>query len=290
MLERNNPDLLFIVLNFLKKLSIFGDNKSEMKDLGVIDKLNRFIPCNNQLLLQVALRLLFNLSFDEEIRLQMQEAGYIPKLVEILKAPGFRALILKLLYHLSLEDKIKATFTYTECIPLVYQLIIHCPEPIVGKELVALAVNLATNPRNAERLSQDEQLEELLNRAIKYNDTLLFKVCRNIAQYSTQALETFEKYLETYILMSQQCGENTDLQLELLGTMVYIHSDTWEQVINKHNFIEFLHNNLVNGFAEDDIVLESVMLVATICRNDGIATQIANSYLIKMLQELLGAK
>ena len=47
MLERNNPDLLFIVLNFLKKLSIFGDNKSEMKDQQVIKKLNRFIPCNN---------------------------------------------------------------------------------------------------------------------------------------------------------------------------------------------------------------------------------------------------
>jgi hypothetical protein len=31
MLERNNPDLLFIVLNFLKKLSIFGENKNEMK-------------------------------------------------------------------------------------------------------------------------------------------------------------------------------------------------------------------------------------------------------------------
>lgn len=31
MMERNNPDLLFIILNFLKKLSIFGDNKTEMK-------------------------------------------------------------------------------------------------------------------------------------------------------------------------------------------------------------------------------------------------------------------
>lgn len=92
----------------------------------------------------------------------------IPKLVEILKAPGFRALILKILYNLSQEDKTKATFTYTECIPLVYQLIIHCPEPIVGKELVALAVNLATNTRNAENFAQEEQLEELINRATKY--------------------------------------------------------------------------------------------------------------------------
>ena len=51
MLERNNPDLLFIVLNFLKKMSIFGENKNEMKEMGIIEKLNRFIPCNNQLLL-----------------------------------------------------------------------------------------------------------------------------------------------------------------------------------------------------------------------------------------------
>ena len=52
--------------------------------------------------------------------------------------------------------------------------------------------------------------------------------------------------------------------LELLGTMVYIPSDHWEIVIDKTNFIDFIHNNLVNGFAEDDIVLESVMLIATI--------------------------
>ena len=65
----------------------------------------------------------------------------IPKLVDTLKAPGFRAQIIKLLYHLSLEDKAKATFTYTDCIPLVYQLIIHCPEPIVGKELIACQID-----------------------------------------------------------------------------------------------------------------------------------------------------
>jgi len=71
--------------------------------------------------------------------------------------------------------------------------------------------------------------------------------------------------------------------LELLGTMVYIPVDSWSVVIEKTNFIEFIHNNLVNGFAEDDIVLESVMLIATICRSETIAQMIASSYLIKML-------
>ena len=61
------------------------------------------------------------------------------------------------------------------------------------------------------------------------------------------------------------------MQIELIGTMVYIHTDKWEDQINTTNFIEFLHNNFVNGFAEDDIVLECVMLVATVVRNDAIA-------------------
>ena len=81
----------------------------------------------------------------------------------------------------------------------------------------------------------------------------------------------------------QQCGDNTDLMLELLGTLVYIPTDKWEDAIIKANFLDFIHNNLVNGFAEDDIVLECVMLIATICRTEEIATMISESYLIKML-------
>ena len=290
MLDRNNPDLLFIVLNFLKKLSIFGDNKNEMKERGFAHKLTRFIPCNNQLLLQIALRLLFNLSFDAEFRMQINDAGLIPKLVEILKAPGFRALILKLLYHLSQEDKLKATFTYTECIPIVYQLIIHCPEAIIGKELIALTVNLTTNPRNAELIAQDEQHEKLVQRAFKCEDTLLFKVCRNVAQFYPASIETLEKYLPHYVEAMMQCGENTDMMVELIGTIVYIPTDKWQEVMQNTGILEFLQSQFMNGYAEDDVILECVMLCGTMCRNDDCAQIIANSYLIRLLQDMLGAK
>jgi len=79
------------------------------------------------------------------------------------------------------------------------------------------------------------------------------------------------------------CGENTDLLLELIGTMVYIPTDKWLQIMEKQNVIEFLHNHLMNGYAEDDIVLECVMLCGTICRNEPTAQTIANSYLIRLL-------
>lgn len=72
--------------------------------------------------------------------------------------------------------------------------------------------------------------------------------------------------------------------------MVYVHSDIWEDHLNRTNFFDFVQSQLLSGYAEDDIILETVMLIATICRNDDTAVIIANSYLIKMLQDLLGAK
>jgi len=124
---------------------------------------------------------------------------------------------------------------------------------------------------------------QLIERAFKFQDTLLFKVCRNVAQFYPNSLDTLENYMGGYIELAHQSGQNTDLLLELLGTMVYMPTDKWEQAIEDFGVIEFLHNHLSNGFAEDDIVLECVMLVGTIVRNDTIAQMIASSYLIKLL-------
>ena len=257
------------------------------------EKVNRFVPCNNQLLTQLSLRLLFNLSFDPEVRDQMVKASMIPKMVELLKIPPFRSFLLKILYHLSLDDKAKTNFTYTECIPLVYQLIIHFPDAIVGKELVALAINLTTNSRNAEMMSGEEgsHLEELIKRALKFKDVLLIRVVRNIAQFGPNTnLDIFESYMVDLIRLTQEDSENTDLLVEVMGTLVYVTTERWAEVLAETNFIEFLHNNLVNGYAEDDVMLETIMLIGTICRNDECAEKIASSYLIGQLHSLLGAK
>jgi len=85
LIERNNPDLIYIGLNFLKKLSVFGQNKNDMIEYDIIKKINWFIPCQNPLLTHIALRLLFNLSFDPEMRTWISAIGMIPKLVELLK-------------------------------------------------------------------------------------------------------------------------------------------------------------------------------------------------------------
>lgn len=289
-LERNNPDLIYICLNFLKKLSVFGVNKDVMIEGNIVKKISRYIPCQNVLLTQMSLRLLFNLSFDPQVKSKMVEIGMIPQIVEMLKEAQYRSQLLRIIYHLSSEDKIKNTFAYTSCLPLIYKLIIHYPEPIVGKELISLAINLSTESKCAEILSSGDQLEQLIDRAFKNYDILLFRVVRNIAQFGPITnVGTYEHYFEQLIELAKQSSENSDLQIEIIGTLVYINTEKWDDVICKTDFLDFLSMLLQQG-GEDDLLLECIMLTGTLARNEKCCEAIASSQLLGMLHDLLGAK
>lgn len=91
MMDRNNLDLLYSVLNFLKKLSIFSENERQMVQYKVVDKLNKFIPNPNQQLVNIILRLTLNLSFDVEFCDQLAETPLLKKIVEMLKVGQMRS-------------------------------------------------------------------------------------------------------------------------------------------------------------------------------------------------------
>lgn len=119
MLDRYNPDLVLVVLTFLFKMSIIGENKDQMIEAGIIEKINKFLSCDNEMHLTLTLRILFNLSFDQDARNLMDKCGMTSKFVKFLEVPSLRKVTLSLLYHLSLEDKIKSNFKFTDCVPLV---------------------------------------------------------------------------------------------------------------------------------------------------------------------------
>lgn len=54
--------------------------------------------------LQSVLRLVFNLTFDTKLCEQMVTLGLLPRLTQLLREPAFRAVTLKILYHLSIDD------------------------------------------------------------------------------------------------------------------------------------------------------------------------------------------
>lgn len=256
MLERNNIFLLICCLSFMKKLSVFDENKETMvflikpkskkKTEDIVPKLKRFLLAQHAILKTIVLRLVYNLTFDPGLRESMDKNGFIPILVDILKtAPAHRALVLRILYQLSQDDKTKATFTYTECVPLVYQLIIHFPQPKIGYELVALAINLSTNSKNAVMLAEDDHYEVLIKRAIKNEDILLLKVIRNLAQFATNTVaSTLEKYALDFIKLVVQATNFPEIQIELLGTLVYANLDNWDEVLKKTALVKLIAMNI----------------------------------------------
>ena len=48
LLERDNTELLILVVSFLKKMSIFRENKDQMAEGNIVKKLVRIIPNKNE--------------------------------------------------------------------------------------------------------------------------------------------------------------------------------------------------------------------------------------------------
>jgi len=91
--------------------------------------------------------------------------------VDLLRNPPFRQIVLRLLYQFTLEDRCKSILTYSQdCMVMLLQLVVHFPEAHVGKDLVALVVNLATHARAAELMVQSPLFPQVMLRLIKTRD------------------------------------------------------------------------------------------------------------------------
>ena len=295
LLDRRNLELRHLAVMFLKKLSIFVENKDEMasKENNVVTKLARFVPCDHQPLLIAALRLLLNLSFDQALRAQMVDLELIQKLVEAFKRGRgpLAELALTLLYQLSTDPQVRPKFKYTECIPLVVGLLAQQTGGGADgdRTAVALAINLSLFPGNADQLSQKGQLRQLVRGAVRDQDNCTLKLIRNISAHKEIVAR-----LEFRALMDDLLGcavqvDNHDVLVEVLGTLANMDSDCCdlEDLVQKYNLLNWLKKFFVPSFVHDDIVLEVVMVVGVIASDGRCAVMIANSGLVQALAQMM---
>ena len=52
---------------------------------SIVEKLSKLVPCEQEDLLNIVLRLLLNLSFDNHVRATMIKTAMLPKLVALLR-------------------------------------------------------------------------------------------------------------------------------------------------------------------------------------------------------------
>ena len=108
-------------------------------------------------MLNFSLLIYYNLSFDRAAREGIEKASLIPKFVHLLAqdSPN-RMTALNILYLLSTDSGIRYTLAYTNCMDYVVKLILSPHPKVSAVELLALAINLASNERNVEHLSSDD--------------------------------------------------------------------------------------------------------------------------------------
>eukprot|EP00439_Symbiodinium_sp_Y106_P074689 s1751_g14.t1 len=233
LLDRSQEDLLLGVLTFLKKLSVFEENKDQIAIPQTLNNLVRLAQHPNARISLLALRLLFNLSFDERVRAALVESGIIKLLVDLLKNPPFRHIVLRLLYHFSMDDRCKSLMAYhRDGMIMLLQLVVHFPEPRVGKDLVALMVNLAAHARAAEVIVQSGLFPAIVLRVLKHRDPLLCKVIRHVASHSGVLEQMYEllqsedvrmaKWMHEFVRMAVCSVDNPDMLVEVLGTLANV--------------------------------------------------------------------
>ncbi|KAJ3115068.1 Kinesin-associated protein 3 [Phlyctochytrium bullatum] len=292
MLERKTPELLILTVTFLKKLSIFKENKDEMV----------------KALQTLVLRLLLNLSHDAKFRMGLIRFGFLEKVVELLHSKAHILLALQVLYQLSIDFSSRSAFAATEVIPMMIKMILEYKGERVNLELMALAINISTDLKCAEMICEDNGLKFLIRRAIKTKDTLILKMLRNIAAHDSECKLLFLDYIDDLMPFTLKNMANPEVMVEVLGIfgVLTIPDFDYAKLAEAYNLIGFIENQLMiairaaeiskgqgsnAGLTEnDDIVLEVVVLLGTMAHDENIPPMIGKSNLIHLLMDLMLAK
>ena len=221
-------------------------------------------------MLNFALLVYYNLCFDKKAREAVEKASLIPKFVHLLAqdSPN-RMTALNILYLLSTESGVRFTLAYTNCMDYVVKLILS-PHPNIGAvELLGLAINLAANARNVEHLAPDEFFK-IMERAVKVEDPTLLKFCKNVLRSSKS--EEMHAGMKPYVrdrLMKAVMTKtkNPEMCLEMMGIMASSRlGKEWTDVLlANEKFVDFLEKIMMSGVTEEDILLETVLLVSNVC-------------------------
>uniref|UniRef100_A0AAZ1X0V7 Kinesin-associated protein 3a n=1 Tax=Oreochromis aureus TaxID=47969 RepID=A0AAZ1X0V7_OREAU len=224
IVDREDNELLLVVITFLKKHSIFLECKNDNVEMSVV-KLARLLPSDHKELLDATLRLLFNLSFDTSLRNQMVQAGFIPKLSSLLGNQS-QQLSMSILYNISMDHKFRSMFADTNCIPQVRLV----------DERLRVAMTL--------QLPLGNGLKMLMKQALKLKDALVMKMIRNLSQHDGAT-----KHLFLVHTFKMNPTESEKFVVECLGTLanLTIPNVDWALVFKEYYLVPYLNDTLKPG-------------------------------------------
>ncbi|CDQ95498.1 unnamed protein product, partial [Oncorhynchus mykiss] len=139
-----------------------------------------------------------------------------------------------------------------------------------------------------DSLPSGNGLKMLMKRALKLKDPLLMKMIRNISQHDGPPKHLFIDYVGDLAAQITP-DENEEYVIECLGTLanLTIADLDWELVLKEYNLVPYFKDRLKPGSAEDDLILEVVIMIGTVSMDDSCAAMLAKSGIIPAIIELL---
>ncbi|ESN90663.1 hypothetical protein HELRODRAFT_70921 [Helobdella robusta] len=307
--RKNNVELLRLVISFLKKLSIFVENKDNMVKLNTVESLASILAgSKNEDLINVSLRLLLNLSFDGSIRHQIFQNDMLKMLMDLLKSDLNRPIVLCLLYNLTVNKRNCLHFVESDCCQVLMKLLMAEKERNKFEiETLGLCVNLASNPTCADVLSDPKLVQFLMKRTVKNRDPLTAKLLKKLSYHLKFSPDedkkpdkegTAKKIFLDYV---GDIGSNVknafrdEFSAECLSILANMKDPEldFEMVLKEYKLIEWLKENLkpASLFSNDDeIVFQMVRLISTSCLDETCASALADSGIVQSLISLLTIK
>ncbi|XP_058430480.1 kinesin-associated protein 3 isoform X4 [Marmota monax] len=218
--------------------------------------------------------------------------GLVVKQEQLLRGnENYKQIAMCVLYHISMDDRFKSMFAYTDCIPQLMKMLFECSDERIDLELISFCINLAANKRNVQLICEGNGLKMLMKRALKFKDPLLMKMIRNISQHDGPTKNLFIDYVGDLAAQISN-DEEEEFVIECLGTLanLTIPDLDWELVLKEYKLVPYLKDKLKPGAAEDDLVLEVVIMIGTVSMDDSCAALLAKSGIIPALIELLNAQ
>lgn len=290
-LNRKSIQLLTTVLRFLQKLSVYKENKDTMASLNIIEKLPRILmmsmkESNN--LVDSFLPLLFNLSFDRKLCEQMIRVGFLPELVKMAEKCRLtknQKYVLGLLYHFTMDDRVKSMFAYTDSMNVVINMLLH---PELGDDpiLKALCVNLALNSKNSEVLCDYRVISTIMEKAFSNKDAVCMKIIRNIVShsntkhmfeiYASEVAKSLKLYIHTHKSFTCEC-------IGFLANLSTSDVD-YNALFKKFQLFPLIKQCFSDlDFVTDDVRLELLLLLGTVAYDEAMAECLYQNDLLALL-------
>ena len=242
LLERNSQELLLVIVIYLKKLSVFIENKSQMKELNVIKSLTPLLFLDNELLIFNTLKLIYNLMIDREVRVYLIRCGVLSKLVSLFTKGYYNSVIVSIFYLISCEAKYVAVFVnYPQIVGVLLEKALQDVE--YKTVLYSLLSNLATNYHLVQAMLDNSDYSEITKATFLENNLPLLRLCRNVSCHNDNLCKlSLANYLDNLIeTMINSLDKSAHLVecAAILINLAPIQMD-WLKLYQKYSIANFL--------------------------------------------------